>query len=158
CHPALAVEAQVALTLRLLGGLSTDEVAAAFLIAEPAMAKRLTRAKQKIRLARIPYRVPNDHELPARLRSVLAVLYLIYNAGLNARGETSLCGEATRLARLLVDLMPDEPEVGGLLALIRFVEARRATRTAPDGSLVLLADQDRSRWDQDLIVDGQAIL
>ena len=140
CHPALAVEAQVALTLRLLGGLSTSEVASAFLVPEPTMEKRLVRAKHKIRAARVPYRIPEDHELPARLPPVLAVVYLIYNAGLNGRAQSALCGEAIRLATVLL------------------IEARRAARTAPDGSLVLLADQDRSRWDRGLIAEGHAIV
>ena len=158
CHPALAAEAQVALTLRLLGGLTTDEVAAAFLVPEPTMAKRLTRAKHKISAARIPYRVPKDHELPARLPPVLAVVYLVYNAGHNGGADPSLCVEAIRLARLLAALMPDEGEVAGLLALLLLVEARRGSRTAPDGSLVLLAAQDRSRWDRALIEEGHAIV
>jgi RNA polymerase sigma-70 factor, ECF subfamily len=155
CHPALSTEAQVALTLRLLGGLSTNEVARAFLVAEPTMAQRLVRAKRKIKAARIPYRVPEDHELPDRLRSVLAVVYLIYNAGLT---EPGLCAEAIRLARILATLMPDEPEVAGLLALLILTESRRASRTRPDGSLVLLGEQDRTRWDRALIQEGQAIV
>jgi RNA polymerase sigma-70 factor (ECF subfamily) len=122
------------------------------------MAKRLTRAKHKIRAARVPYRVPEDHELPARLPPVLAVVYLVYNAGLDAGGDSPLCGEAVRLARLLVELMPDEPEVAGLLALLVLIEARRPSRTAPDGSFVVLADQDRSSWDRDMIRDGHAIV
>ncbi len=158
CHPALSTEAQVALTLRLLGGLSTDEVARAFLIAEPTMAKRLVRAKHKIKAARIPYRVPEDHELPDRLRPVLAVVYLIYNAGLSRPAEPGLCSEAIRLARILATLMPDEPEVAGLLALLLLTESRRASRTRPDGSLVLLGEQDRTRWDRALIEEGQAIV
>jgi RNA polymerase sigma-70 factor (ECF subfamily) len=155
CHPALSTEAQVALTLRLLGGLSTNEVARAFLVAEPTMAQRLVRAKRKIKAARIPYRVPEDHELPDRLRSVLAVVYLIYNAGLT---EPGLCAEAIRLARILSTLMPDEPEVAGLLALLLLTESRRASRTRPDGSLVLLGEQDRTCWDRALIEEGQAIV
>jgi RNA polymerase sigma-70 factor (ECF subfamily) len=155
CHPALSTEAQVALTLRLLGGLSTNEVARAFLVAEPTMAQRLVRAKRKIKAARIPYRVPEDHELPDRVRSVLAVVYLIYNAGL---AEPGLCAEAIRLARILGTLMPDEPEVAGLLALLLLTESRRASRTRSDGSLVLLAEQDRRRWDRTLIEEGQAIV
>jgi RNA polymerase sigma-70 factor (ECF subfamily) len=155
CHPALSREAQVALTLRLLGGLSTEEVARSFLVAEPTMAKRLVRAKHKIKAARIPYRAPADHELPDRLPPVLAVVYLIYNAGLTSPG---LCPEAIRLARILVTLMPDEPEVHGLLALVLLTESRRASRTAPDGSLVLLAEQDRSRWERASIEEGQAIV
>ncbi len=158
CHPALSTEAQVALTLRLLGGLSTEEVARAFLVAEPTMAKRLVRAKRKIKAARIPFRVPEDHELPDRLRPVLAVVYLIYNAGLSRPAEPGLCSEAIRLARILATLMPDEPEVAGLLALLLLTESRRSSRTRPDGSLVLLGEQDRTRWDRDLIEEGQAIV
>jgi RNA polymerase sigma-70 factor (ECF subfamily) len=158
CHPALSREAQVALTLRLLGGLSTKEVARSFLVAEPTMAVRLVRAKRKIKAARIPYRVPEDHELPDRLRSVLAVVYLVYNAGLTSPAEPGLCSEAIRLARILVTLMPDEPEVAGLLALLLLTESRRASRTRPDGSLVLLGEQDRRRWDRALIEEGQAIV
>jgi RNA polymerase sigma-70 factor (ECF subfamily) len=155
CHPALATEARVALTLRLLGGLSTGEVARAFLVAEPTMAQRLVRAKRKIKAARIPYRVPEAHELPNRLSSALAVIYLIYNAGLTSQ---DLCAEAIRLARMLAGLMPDEPEVAGLLALVLLVESRRATRTRPDGSLVPLGEQDRGRWDRALIEEGQALV
>jgi RNA polymerase sigma-70 factor (ECF subfamily) len=158
CHPALSIEAQVALTLRLLGGLSTDEVARSFLVAEPTMAQRLVRAKHKIKAARIPYRVPADHELPDRLRAVLSVVYLIYNAGLNSPSERGLCAEAIRLGRLLTTLMPDEPEVAGLLALLVLTEARRASRIRADGSLVLLAEQDRSRWDRAAIDEGQRIV
>jgi RNA polymerase sigma-70 factor (ECF subfamily) len=158
CHPALSTEAQVALTLRLLGGLKTEEVARAFLVAEPTMAQRLVRAKRKIKAARIPYRVPEDHELPGRLRPVLAVLYLVYNAGLSNATEPDLCSEAIRLARILSTLMPDEPEVAGLLALLLLTESRRASRTGPDGSLVLLSEQDRTRWDRALIEDGQEIV
>jgi RNA polymerase sigma-70 factor (ECF subfamily) len=158
CHPALSREAQVALTLRLLGGLDTDAVASAFLVAESTMAQRLVRAKRKIKAARIPYRVPDDAELPGRLRSVLAVIYLIYNAGLSGPAEASLNLEAIRLARILGSLMPDESEVAGLLALLLLTESRRAARTRPDGSLVLLADQDRARWDRTLIDEGQAIV
>jgi RNA polymerase sigma-70 factor, ECF subfamily len=158
CNPALSTEAQVALTLRLLGGLTTGEVARAFLVAEPTMAQRLVRAKRKIKAARIPYRVPEDHELPERLRSVLAVIYLIYNAGLTSRAEPSLCSEAIRLARILATLMPDAPEVDGLLALLLLTESRRASRTRPDGSLVVLGEQDRARWDRALLVEGQAIV
>jgi RNA polymerase sigma-70 factor, ECF subfamily len=158
CHPALSREAQVALTLRLLGGLSTEEVASSFLVAEPTMAKRLVRAKRKIKAARIPYRAPADHELPARLPPVLAVIYLVHNAGLTGTAEPCLCHEAIRLGRILVTLMPDEPEVSGLLALLLLTESRRASRKRPDGSLVLLGEQDRSRWDRALIEEGQAIV
>jgi RNA polymerase sigma-70 factor (ECF subfamily) len=158
CHPALSTEAQVALTLRLLGGLSTREVAGSFLVGEPTMARRLVRAKRKIKAARIPYRVPQDHELPERLRPVLAVIYLVYNAGLTSQAEPGLCPEAIRLARILAALMPDEPEVDGLLALLLLTESRRPSRTRPDGSLVLLGEQDRTRWDRALIEEGQAIV
>jgi RNA polymerase sigma-70 factor (ECF subfamily) len=158
CHPALSREAQVALTLRLLGGLSTEEVARSFLVTEPAMAQRLVRAKRKIKAARIPYRVPEDHELPDRLRPVLAVLYLVYNAGLTGSAEQGLCAEAIRLARILAALMPDEPEVAGLLALLLLTESRRASRRRRDWSLLLLGEQDRSRWDRTLIQEGQALV
>jgi RNA polymerase sigma-70 factor, ECF subfamily len=158
CHPALSTEAQVALTLRLLGGLSTAQVARSFLVAEPTMARRLVRAKHKIKAARIPYRVPADHELPSRLRPVLAVLYLVYTAGLTNSTDLGLCAEAIRLARILASLLPDEPEGAGLLALLLLTESRRASRTRADGSLVLLGEQDRTRWDQALIQEGQAIL
>ncbi|MFI6536455.1 RNA polymerase sigma factor [Nonomuraea sp. NPDC050547] len=157
CHPALAAETQVALTLRLLGGLSTEQVARCFLMTETAMAQRLVRAKRKIKAARIPYRVPAGHELPDRLPPVLAVVYLIYTTSQAEPQERDLCGEAIRLARLLTALMPDESEVTGLLALL-LIESRRAARTRPDGSLVLLSEQDRNRWDRDLIEEGHAIV
>jgi RNA polymerase sigma-70 factor (ECF subfamily) len=158
CHPALAGDAQVALTLRLLGGLSTEEVASAFLVAESAMAKRLVRAKRKIKAARIPYRVPADHDLPSRLPLVLAVIYLIYNAGLARADEPVLCAEAIRLARTLSALMPDEPEVAGLLGLLLLTESRRPARLRADGSLAVLAEQDRALWDRALIDEGQEIV
>jgi RNA polymerase sigma-70 factor, ECF subfamily len=158
CHPALANEAQVALTLRLLGGLSTEEVARAFLVSEPTMAQRLVRAKRKIKAARIPYRMPDEDVLPGRLRPVLAVIYLIYNAGHSQIGDIDLCVEAIRLARVLAALMPDEPEVPGLLALLLLLESRRPSRLRADGSLVLLGQQDRALWDRALIDEGQAIV
>ena len=156
CHPALAVEAQVALTLRTLGGLSTGEIARAFLVAEPTMAQRLVRAKAKIKGAGIPFRVPADHLLPDRLAAVLAVVYLIFNEGYAGRGD--LAAEALRLGRALAELMPDEPEVHGLLGLMLLHHARRAARLDDDGELVLLADQDPSRWDATQITAGGAAL
>jgi RNA polymerase sigma-70 factor (ECF subfamily) len=157
CHPALRTEHQVALTLRLLGGLSVEEVARSFLVGEPAMTKRLVRAKYKIKAANIPYRVPSDADLPDRLRSVLSVLYLIYNTGADDQERESLRADAIRLARALVGLMPDEPEPAGLLALMLLNEARMPARTGEAG-IVLLRDQDRTRWDQAMIEEGHAIV
>jgi RNA polymerase sigma-70 factor (ECF subfamily) len=158
CHPALSTEARIALTLRLLGGLTTAEVARAFLVAEPAMAKRLVRAKHKIKAAHIPYRVPSEAELPGRLRPVLAVLYLTYNAGTDGPAGDDLRREAIRLARAIRGLMPDEAEVAGLLALLLLTESRWSARFSDDGSIVLLRDQDRSSWDRSLIEEGHAIV
>jgi RNA polymerase sigma-70 factor (ECF subfamily) len=155
CHPALAVEAQVALTLRTLGGLTTGEIARAFLVPEPTMAQRLVRAKNKIATAGIPFRVPPDHLLPERLAAVLAVVYLIFNEGYAGRNE--LAAEAIRLGRALAELMPDEPEVHGLVALMLLLDARRSARFR-DGDLVLLADQDRALWDAEQIRAGQEVL
>ncbi|WP_328429855.1 RNA polymerase sigma factor [Streptomyces sp. NBC_00443] len=156
CHPALAVQARVALTLRLLGGLTTAQIARAFLVPEPTMAQRLVRAKAKIRNAGIPYRVPRDADLPDRLAGVLTVVYLIFNQGYE--GEAGLCAEAVRLGRQLAELMPDEPEVTGLLALMLLVESRRPARQDDRGELVPLPEQDRGRWDPELIAEGQSLV
>ena len=163
CHPALALDARVALTLRTLGGLSTPEIARAFLVPEATLAQRLVRAKRKIRDAGIPYRVPDNHALPERLDGVLRVLYLVFNEGYGASTgdrlvRRELSAEAIRLVRVVASLMPDEPEVLGLLALMLLHDARRETRTGPTGELVLLEDQDRGRWDQARIEEGQGLL
>ena len=157
CHPALRTEHQVALTLGLLGGLSVEDVARSFLVSEPAMAKRLVRAKHKIKAAHIPYRVPTDSELPDRLRSVLSVVYLIYNAGIDDLERAELRTDAVRLSRALVSLMPDEPEAAGLLGLLVLSESRDPARTA-GGDIVLLRDQDRTKWDDAMIEEGHAIV
>jgi RNA polymerase sigma-70 factor (ECF subfamily) len=163
CHPALGTGAQVALTLRLLGGLTTAEIAHLLLVPEATVAQRVVRAKNKIRATRIPYRVPQDADLPDRLAAVLAVLYLIFTEGHTASGgdalvRTDLCAEAIRLARQLAGLMPDEPEVLGLLGLMLLVESRRAARTDPDGAFVPLAQQDPARWDDDLAEQGRELV
>jgi RNA polymerase sigma-70 factor, ECF subfamily len=154
CHPALAMPARVALTLRCVGGLATAEIARAFLVSEATMAARITRAKKKIAAAGIPYREPTDAELPQRLSGVLAVLYLVFNEGYSPPPRPELADEAIRLARVLVAVMPDEPEAAALLSLMLLQHARRDARFGPDGELVLLPDQDRTRWDREMIADG----
>ncbi len=163
CHPALSMEARVALTLRLLGGLTTSEIARAFLVSHAAMEQRIVRAKRKIRANGLPYRIPEDHELPGRLRSVLAVIYLVFNEGYLATSgdeviRTELCDEAVRLARMLARLMPDEPEALGLLALLLLTEARRDARTSPAGEQILLPEQDRTAWNPTLIREGHGLV
>jgi RNA polymerase sigma-70 factor, ECF subfamily len=163
CHPALAPDAQVALTLRLLGGLDTPELARAFLVPEATMAQRIVRAKRKLRDNHAPYRIPRAAELPDRLHAILTAIYLVFTEGHRATSgdellRVDLCAEAIRLGRVLVELMPDEPEAVGLLALLLLSDARRAARVAPDGSLVRLADQDRSRWDRRLIAEGHQLV
>lgn len=163
CHPALSAEARVALALRTIGGLTTTEIARAFLVPEPTMGQRISRAKKKISTARIPYRIPDDHELPERLSAVLSTLYVVFTAGHHAAegrldSRLDLAEEAIRLARLLAQLMPDEPEAGGLLALMLATHARRAARIDEAGDQILLADQDRSRWDSAAIAEAATIV